>query len=316
MSGFLHHLDLAAPYFILVLVGYALSRSGRFKKAVSDALASFVFAVAVPSLLFRLMSDPSRLPPFDARLLIAFFGGCLVTFVVGRMASKSMFGLDGVGQSIFGLGGIFSNNVLLGIPLAKVILGEAALQPVALVIVFNSLTLWTLVTVSVEWARHGEFSVAGFARTARNVLTTPVVAAILSGAAFGLTGWHLPGMIDEPLRLMGQAAAPLALIVVGMGLSEYGIRSGLRIGSAMTVLKLLVQPLAVWGLARLLGLPPLETQAVVLLASLAAGVNVYMMSKQFDTLQGPVATCLVLSTALSAVTTPLAVALAGHVGFR
>jgi predicted permease len=45
-------------------------------------------------------------------------------------------------------------------------------------------------------------------------------------------------------------------------------------------------------------------------------VNVYMMSKQFDTLQGPVATCLVLSTALSAVTTPLAVALAGHVGFR
>jgi malonate transporter and related proteins len=315
MSGFLHHLDLAAPYFILVLVGYALSRSGRFKKSVSDALASFVFAVAIPSLLFRMMSDPSRLPPFDAKLLIAFFGGCFVTFVVGRIVSKSMFGLDGVGQSIFGLGGIFSNNVLLGIPLAKVILGDAALPPVALVVVFNSLTLWTLVTVSVEWARHGEFSVAGFLRTARNVLTTPVVAAILSGAAFGLTGWHLPGMIDEPLRLMGQAAAPLALVVVGMGLSEYGIRSGFRIGAAMTVLKLLVQPLAVWGLARVLGLPVLETQAVVLLASLAAGVNVYLMSKQFDTLQGPVATCLVLSTAFSAVTTPLAVALAGHVGF-
>lgn len=312
MSAFLHHLDLSAPYFILVLVGYLLSRSGRFPKAVSDALAAFVFAVAVPSFLFRLMSDPSRLPPFDARLLIAFFGGCLVTFFVGRMASKALFGLDGVGQSIFGLGGIFSNNVLLGLPLAKLILGEAAVPPVALVLVFNSLTLWTLVTVSVEWARHGELSMAGFARTARNVLTTPVVAAILSGAAFGLTGWHLPGMVDEPLRLMAQSAAPLALVVVGMGLAEYGLRSGFRIGAAMTVLKLLIQPIAVWGLARLLGLPRLETQAVVLLASLAAGVNVYLMSKQFDTLQGPVASCLVMSTALSAVTTPLAVALAGH----
>jgi predicted permease len=37
-----------------------------------------------------------------------------------------------------------------------------------------------------------------------------------------------------------------------------------------------------------------------------------MMSKQFDRLQGPVATCLVLSTAISAITTPLAVTLAGH----
>jgi malonate transporter len=315
MSALLDHFDLSAPYFVLVLVGYLLSRSGRFPRAVSDALAAFVFAVAVPSLLFRLMSDPSRLPPFDARLLVAFFGGCLLTFVVGRMVSAWLFRLDGVGQSIFGLGGIFSNNVLLGIPLAKVILGEAALPPVALVVVFNSLTLWTLVTVSVEWARHGEFSLAGFTRTARNVLATPVVAAILSGAAFGLTGWHLPGMVDEPLRLMGQAAAPLALVVVGMGLAEYGLRSGFGIGAGMTVLKLLVQPLAVWGLAHLLGLPRLETQAVVLLASLAAGVNVYLMSKQFDTLQGPVATCLVLSTAFSAVTTPLAVALAGYVGF-
>ena len=34
-------------------------------------------------------------------------------------------------------------------------------------------------------------------------------------------GWHLPWVIDEPLRLVGQAAAPLALIVVGMGLAEY-----------------------------------------------------------------------------------------------
>ena len=312
MSVFLHHLAVAAPYFALVLVGYLLSLSGKWPKAVSDALATFVFAVAVPALLFRLMSDSSRLPPFDARLLIAFFSGCLVTFVIGRLVAKFVFRLDGVGQSVFGLAGVFSNNVLLGIPLAKAALGDAALPPVALVIVFNSFILWTLVTISVEWARHGELSAKGIARTAKSVLTTPVVAAILSGAAFGLTGWHLPWVIDEPLRLVGQAAAPLALIVVGMGLAEYGVRAGWQTGAAMTTVKLVVQPLVIWGFARALGLPLIETQAIVLLGSLAAGVNVYMMSKQFDRLQGPVATCLVLSTAISAITTPLAVTLAGH----
>ena len=134
-------------------------------------------SVAMPAMLFRMMSDLSRLPPVDARLLMAFFGSCLIVFVLGRLLAWKCFGLDGAGQSLFGLGGVFSNNVLLGIPLAKVALGEAALPSVALVLVFNSLTLWTLVTVSVEWARHGSFTAHGFVKTLKAVLTTHVDTA-------------------------------------------------------------------------------------------------------------------------------------------
>lgn len=206
---------------------------------------------------------------------------------------------------------MFSNNVLLGIPLAKVTLGEAALPSVALVLVFNSLTLWTLVTVSVEWARHGSFTAHGFVKTVKAVLKTPIVASILSGTLFGLSGLPVPALIDQPLAMVGTAAAPLAMIVLGMGLAEYGIREGWQISTAITAVKLLVQPLVVWLLARLLGLPPLETRVVVLLASLAVGANVYLMARQFKVLEGPVAGSLLLSTMLSALTTPLIVSLMG-----
>ncbi len=309
MSTFLQQLEVSAPLFVLVLAGYLLAASGRWPKSVSDALAKFVFAAAVPALLFRLMSDLSRLPPVDARLLIAFFGGCLIVFVLGRLIGLWLFGLNGVQQSVFALGGIFANNVLLGVPIARASLGEAAMPSVALVLVFNSLTLWTLVTVSVEWARRGELSVRGFGSTLRGVLTNPVVASVLAGAAFGLTGLRLPGLIDRPLELLGQSAIPLSLIVLGMGLAEYGIREGWREALGITGMKLLVQPFAVWALAWLLDLPPTETQAVVLMAALAVGINVYLMAREFDTMQAPVATSLVLSTALSAITVPLALAL-------
>jgi predicted permease len=309
VSSFLHHVELAAPLFMLVLAGYLLAASGRWPKTISDALSTFVFAVAIPALLFSLMSDFSRLPPVDARLLIAFFGGCLIVFALGRAVGLWLFGLDGVQQSVFALGGIFANNVLLGVPIAKATLGEAAMPSVALVLVFNSLTLWTLVTVSVEWARHGELSVRGFGATLRNVLTNPVVASVLAGAAFGMTGLPLPRLLGTPLSLLGQSAIPLSLIVLGMGLAEYGIRSGWRVATAITAIKLVAQPLVVWALAVLLGLPPLETQAVVLLAALAVGVNVYLMAREFNALQGPVATSMVLSTALSALTVPLLLAL-------
>lgn len=309
MNTFLNQVALATPLFVLVFLGYALMRFFHWPKAMSDHMTRFVFSVALPAMLFRLMSDFSKLPPVDARLLIAFFGGCLAVFVIGRLIAWQVFRLDGVGQSVFALGGVFSNNVMLGLPLAKVALGEAAVPSVALVLVFNSLILWTLVTVSVEWARHGSFSVHGFAKAVRAVLLNPIVAGILSGTLFGLIGLPLPVLIDQPITMLSQAATPLALIALGMGLTEYRLRDDWRISAAISAVKLLVQPLVVWLLARLLGLGALETQVVVLLASLAVGANVYLMSRQFEVLEGPVAGSLILSTALAALTMPLALTL-------
>jgi malonate transporter and related proteins len=309
MQTFIHHFALAAPLFVLVWVGYGLVRWGNWPKAVADALARFVFSVALPALLFRMLSDFSQMPPVDARLLLAFFGSCLIVFTVGRLVAARLFGLDGVSQSVFALGGVFSNNVLLGVPMAKATLGDAALPSVALVLVFNALILWTLVTVSVEWARHGAFSVEGFGKTAKSVLKNPIVASILSGTAFGLVGLRLPAAIDAPLAMIGEAAAPLSLIALGMSLAEYGLRAGWQQSLAITALKLVLQPLVVWSLALALSLPPMETQVVVLLASLAVGANVYLMSRQFHTLEGPIASSLVLSTLLTSVTTPLFLAL-------
>jgi predicted permease len=309
MNAFLQQIALAAPLFILVFVGYGLMRFFKWPKSMSDNMIRFVFSVALPAMLFRLMSDFSKLPPVDARLLLAFFGGCLIVFIMGRLVAWKLFGLDGVAQSVFALGGVFSNNVMLGLPLAKVALGEASVPSVALVLVFNALILWTLVTVSVEWARHGNFSVRGFAQTTRAVLTNPIVAAILSGALFGITGLPIPALIDAPLAMLGQPAPPLALVALGMGLAEYGVREGWRISLAISAMKLLVQPLVVWLLACWLGLPAMETQVVVLLASIAVGTNVYLMSRQFQSLEGPVASSLLLSTGLAAITTPLVLTL-------
>jgi hypothetical protein len=139
MRTFFALLDLTAPLFVLIGVGYVLTRWGRWPLAAADTLTRFVFAIAIPTLLFRLMSEFAREPRVDARLLVAFFGGCFVVYAIARFAAFAIFRMDGTAQSVFAMGGIFANNVLLGLPLAKVTLGEAALPAVSLVLVFNSL---------------------------------------------------------------------------------------------------------------------------------------------------------------------------------
>ena len=99
-------------YYALVLIGYLTMRLSGRPTTVSDGLTRFVFTLALPAMLFRLMSKSRELPPVDSRLLIAFFGGCLIVFVIGRLMSWKVFKLDGVSQSVFALGGVFSNNVM------------------------------------------------------------------------------------------------------------------------------------------------------------------------------------------------------------
>jgi malonate transporter len=302
---------LTAPLFALVALGYALARFGRGSPAASDALAGFVFSVAVPALLFRLMSGFPALPPVDPRLLVAYFGGAFVVYAAAIAVARGLFRHDGATASVFGMGAIFANTVLLGVPLVTVTLGERALPAITLVIVFNAWVLWMLVTISVEWARQRAPSTKALLRTAREVALNPIVAAIIAGTAFGFTGWTLPGFLDRTLALLADAAIPLSLVALGMSLSEYGVRNGWRESLAIAALKLVLHPLAVYALARSIGLSPVETQAVTVLAAMPVGANVYLMSKAFDTLGGPVAAAIVLSTAIAALTTPIVIALTG-----
>lgn len=309
MEIFRQYFLLSAPLFIIVFAGYAVS-SARFWRRQWTAIGSkLVFAVALPALLFHMMSRLHELPPVDWRLLVAFFGGCFITFLFGRFIAARYFQMNGVEQSVFALGGVFSNNALLGLPLAKLTLGEAAVPAVALVLVFNALTLWLLVSLSVEWARHGSFDRKGLMKTAANVITNPLVASIVAGTLVSLAGIRFPPLVDTTLEWMSHAAAPAALIVLGMSLSEYGLRRDIEQSAAICAIKLVAQPLVVWLLAIALGLPDLERSVVVLLASIAVGANVYLMSVQFQVLQSVIPSSIVLSTLLAAVTTPTLLAL-------
>ena len=81
---FYHYFVLSLPLIMLGFAGYALVRWGKWPKLYADALSRFVLALAMPALLFATMSDYNRQPRLDGRLLLAFFGACLIVFVLGK----------------------------------------------------------------------------------------------------------------------------------------------------------------------------------------------------------------------------------------
>jgi predicted permease len=296
---------ITAPLFALILLGWGLVRHARWPQAVAEALGRYVFGIAVPAMLLNLTSDLARLPPLDPRVLVAYFGACLLAFGALRFGGQRLFDYDGVAASVFGSATTYGNIVLLGLPLAGTVLGEPGLATATPILALNSIALWGLATISVEWARGAGFSLAGLAAVGRGFLGNPLIIAMLAGLAISLTGWQLPKPVRATLVLLQQSAVPLALVTMGMGLAAYRISSGLREALVMSVAKLLMLPLLAWSLARLLGLSTLDGQTVVLLASVPMGVNSYLISRRFGALEGPVSTAMLVSTLASAGLTPL-----------
>ena len=126
-----------------------------FSNSVTKALSQFVFKLLMPVMLFHLMSDASDRPPVDWKVLIAFFGSCVVVYIIGNILGGKLFKQDSTGRVITGMGGIFGNNVQLGVPIVQTSLGTAAMPTISLLIIFNVLLLWTSATACVEFGRTG-----------------------------------------------------------------------------------------------------------------------------------------------------------------
>jgi malonate transporter len=300
---------LAMPLYLLVLIGYLLARFGGWPPTVADALSRFVFNITTPAMLLQITSQFAGAQGVDSRILIAYFGGCFVVFAIARVLGAKVFRQDGVAQSVFGMASIFGNTVLLGLPIARSTLGEEAVPPMAFVLLLNALVMWTVATTSVEWARGGRLTFAGIGRTLINVARNPIIASILIGMAWGLSGLPMPGPIRGTLALLGQAAVPLALVTVGLSLANYRVVDDLSEALVISALKLVLLPALICGIARLIGLPPLETAVATLMGAIALGVNAFLMAREFRALQGAVSSALLISTTISAFTLPVIVAL-------
>ena len=214
-----------------------------------------------------------------------------------------------VETAIFGTGCVFSNNGLLGLPLAIAMLGEKVAPSVSAVLSLNALVLWTLVSIAVEFSlQSGHLTIRSFLKTLASVFKNPLIIAIFCGVAWSSTGLSIPYVIDEPVRLIGNSATALSLIVVGMGLSEYGIGQGLGKSVVLSSIKLFIHPALIFSLALLIGLGPVETTAIVFLGCLPMGVNVYLMCRQFHAAEAVIANAMIITTVVSSFTVPMAVA--------
>ena len=262
--------------FAVVAIGWAVARSGRLGGGdPSRVLAGAAFYIFVPALLFRTSArtDFARL---DVRVVLAFFVPTIVVLLL--VYATSRFARAGVAEapaapSVRAITASFGNAVQIGIPLAAALYGESGLALHVTLVSLHALILLTTLTALVELdlahARRrsdagGGHLLATLAATARNTVIHPVVLPVLAGLAWNMSGFPLPGFVDEILATLGKAVVPLCLVLIGVSLAHYGVRGALRNAVLLSFVKLVLQPLAVLSFGRIvLGLTGVPLAIVV-----------------------------------------------------
>ncbi len=181
------------PVFALIVLGFGAGRFGFFVEGAARGLSTFVFTFAIPAMLFKAMVTlgiPAS-PPWG--LWGAFFAAVAVVWILAIAASRFVTGLEGAGGASAALGAGFGNTVMLGLPLGVAYFGTDALLPMALIISIHLPVQWFAATLLAQWGSQTEkqgFSV--LLRTlAKDLLTNPIVLALLAGSLWNLAGFGL-----------------------------------------------------------------------------------------------------------------------------
>jgi malonate transporter and related proteins len=305
-------LETVLPIFGLVLCGYVVGRRGWMSEEAIKGLNTFVFYFAIPALLFRAMAR--GLGPIEFSIVGAYFASIGITFALGLLVAGLVFRTNLAERTLFGMGSIFSNTVLLAIPLIFTLLGEDGGRHLMLIITFHGIVIFPVITVLIEiglGAGQGWRHLAG--STVKSLAVNPIILALLAGIAYGQTGLAVPGAAERFLALLGGAAAPCALFALGASLTAFEIRGDLKETLAIVGMKLLVHPAIMAVLAfYVFELPPLAAAVAILTAACPVGANVFIMSRQYDIYLGRSASAVLISTALSVATLTFLLAILRH----
>ena len=301
-----------APVFGAVALGFALFRIKIFDTTTSEGLATFVYYVAIPALLFRSLAHAELPAVLPLPLIAAFYLPSFAIFGAGVALSRYAFRWDRASQGIAGLGACYSNLVMLGLPLATAAFGAAAAVPLFTLMALQSTLLFPLATYCIEvYGTRGLGPRVPLYRTLGKLILNPVIASLALGVACNLSGWVPTGALDALLEKLAQAAAGCALVSLGVSLAHYRLAGGLRETATLLVLKNLVHPFAVWAACALFRVPFDWARVAILLAAMPSGINGYIFAKRYGLQEAVISKTIVLSTVLSSVVATLILVLQG-----
>lgn len=295
--------EIILPVFLVIGFGYLAVWRRWFSQAGVDGLMSFTQKFAIPCLLFTAISRLDLGQSFDWRLLLSFYIGASSGFVLGLFGARLIFGRTWEDAVAIGFCCLFSNSLLLGLPIMERAYGTDALATNFAIIAVHSPFCYGLgITVMEIVKARGTAGPRVVVKVLRAMFSNTLIMGVAAGFVVNLSGLVLPAPVEDGLDLMARAALPAALFGLGGVLVQYRPEGDLRVILYVCLISLVAHPAITFGLGLGLGLPVEGVRSAVVTAAMAPGVNAYVFANIYGHAKRVAASSVLLSTGLTIVT--------------
>jgi malonate transporter and related proteins len=284
--------------------GYLSVRLGWLKPELSDNLNAFAVRLAIPVLLFRAMYGLDFGKAFYPPMLVGFYCGAVSAFVIAIALSRIVWGRRPGEAVAVGFTAMFSNTVLLGVPIISLAFGDPVLTPAFGIISLHAPMLYAIGMLTMELSRRDGRSMAEtLLAAARSIFSNPLMIGVVTGAILNLTGLPLPGFLLTAVAMLADAAIPAALVGMGAALTRYAIRAELSESLMVSALSLAIHPLIALLVTHCaMGLPADYVRAAVIVAAMPPGMNVYIFAVMYNRAVALSASSVLIATTISVAT--------------
>ena len=293
-------LDVIIPVFLIIGFGYCTVWSKLFSTDTIDGLMKFTQNFAIPVLLFDAIAKVDLVNVFDFNLFFSFYVGATAGFLIGFLGSRYIFQRSLEDSVVIGFCCLFSNTVMLGLPITERAYGEEALRHNFAIVSVHAPFCYFLGITVMELVRNTEKSISAKSLVIfKAMFSNALVVGIVLGFLINILGIDLSKTIQSSIDMITAVALPAALFGMGGVLYQYRPEGDIGPITMVCLVSLIVHPVIVWITGLSSGLTEMQMRSAVITAAMAPGINTYVFANIYGRAKRVASTSVLLSTAFS-----------------
>lgn len=293
-------LDVIIPVFLIIGFGYCTVWIKLFSTDTIDGLMKFTQNFAIPVLLFNAIAKVDLANIFNLNLFFSFYFGATAGFLIGLLGSHYIFNRPLEDSVAIGFCCLFSNTVMLGLPITERAYGTDALQHNFAIVSIHAPFCYFLGITVMELIKSTEKSIRRKSVIIlKAMFSNALVIGIVLGFLVNICGINLTKSIQASVDMITAVALPAALFGMGGILYQYRPEGDAGPIIMICAVSLIIHPAIVWSFGHQLNLTDAQMRSAVITAAMAPGINTYVFANMYGTAKRVASTGVLLSTALS-----------------
>ncbi len=293
-------LDVIIPVFLIIGFGYCTVWTKLFSIDTIDGLMKFTQNFAIPVLLFDAIAKVDLINVFNVNLFFSFYLGATIGFLLGFFGSYYLFNRPLEDSVVIGFCCLFSNTVMLGLPITERAYGEDALRHNFAIVSIHAPFCYFLGITVMELVKSSEKDLKkNIVTILKAMFSNALVVGIMLGFIVNIFEVNLAQSIQASIDMITAVALPAALFGMGGILYQYRPQGDIGPITMVCAISLIIHPAVVWLAGRNFELTDTQLRSAVITAAMAPGINTYVFAHIYGKAKRVASTGVLLSTAFS-----------------